>query len=587
MSAIVIPKIKGLPFLGSLFDLKNRPLEFFSQIANTHQGIVRIKALDLDLYFIFDPRLSQMILANKNNQFRYWDNDVKVLSQFLGKGLIANNDYHHHKLQRKLIQPAFHFRSLEHYTKTMIDYSADYISSWLDNEKLDVSDEMVILTVNIVAKTMLGIDKNESMKDIFIIRDSIHAIQAIASRLQSEVDGARDTLNSHSADQQRITQEIENQQSRLDEQRRQVEQLEQQREQLSQEQKAQLAEKQQQLQQAQQELEQLKAQQDQLNASQQAQQAAQQQSAEQARRQAEQQQQLDQEELELRQKALDDARARVTDLETQQKQNALQDSRVRNNANLTNMSYHKERTFLRMVVQLSSLSNIGNANQLHIVTNGEIPKGFLPMDGSLTTFFVQELEARQLQNELEFNSNHNTGSAQLVDEHGRVQASTQASDITQKRPPEPGHTFNAQEAYRYSHNDSLNGRLTRNINQTFAEIMIPVVRTDSGYVIAMTKVFQDQLRQLAKLEEERVRIRNHLKSARRSETIAQQKLDRLIDQQQQISQRAQRSLHGLQGLQAGAEQELRNLYIGKVSKAKPFKGSLIKAEIRCLCNKHN
>ena len=72
------------------------------------------------------------------------------LARFMGEGLVTSNgDFW--KRQRRLVAPAFHAVRVHAYADTMVDYTLQRLEGWRDGAALDVDEEMMQLTLTIVA----------------------------------------------------------------------------------------------------------------------------------------------------------------------------------------------------------------------------------------------------------------------------------------------------------------------------------------------------------------------------------------------------------------------------------------------------
>lgn len=98
---------------------------------------------------------------------RYHKPDVtkKQLGKFLGNGILIS-DGEFWRRQRKLTQPAFHYKRIESYAETMVDFAEDIASQWQDGAVVDVADDMMRLTLNIIAKTMFNVEVGEEAERV-------------------------------------------------------------------------------------------------------------------------------------------------------------------------------------------------------------------------------------------------------------------------------------------------------------------------------------------------------------------------------------------------------------------------------------
>jgi len=170
-----IPKEKGVFLLGCLPEFTKSPINFLSRLMNKHKDkdIVEFHLPFLDMSLVIDGHLTHQILVKHAKQFRKADHDLKVMGTVLGNGLVTNNDTAHHKIQRKLVQPGFHFRKIQSYSETMSDYTSLLIKDWQTGER-NISDDMFKLTMYIVCKTLFDTDMQTMEKEA----DSIGHIMA-------------------------------------------------------------------------------------------------------------------------------------------------------------------------------------------------------------------------------------------------------------------------------------------------------------------------------------------------------------------------------------------------------------------------
>ena len=158
------PGPEGLPILGSVREFAGEGPEFLVRMNKEYGEITRFKIFNFQIYSISDPELIREVLVTKSKQFPKSDRDIAILAPFLGQGLVTVNG-EQHKRQRKLAQPAFHARRISNYAETMVDYSQRLIAEWRTDDKIDMSEQMMELTMYIVCKTLFDVDW-ASMADV-------------------------------------------------------------------------------------------------------------------------------------------------------------------------------------------------------------------------------------------------------------------------------------------------------------------------------------------------------------------------------------------------------------------------------------
>ena len=86
--------------------------------------------------------------------------------RLLGEGLLTSENPLHTR-QRRLAQPAFHKQRIASYASLMVDYAERHQRErWKDGQTLDVSQEMMHLTLAIVGKTLFDTDTEREAEEV-------------------------------------------------------------------------------------------------------------------------------------------------------------------------------------------------------------------------------------------------------------------------------------------------------------------------------------------------------------------------------------------------------------------------------------
>lgn len=85
--------------------------------------------------------------------------------RLLGEGLLTSEGEFHRR-QKRLALPAFHKQRIATYGRVMTDYGERIISEWREGETLDMSEEMMRLTLAIVGKTLFDADVERDAKEV-------------------------------------------------------------------------------------------------------------------------------------------------------------------------------------------------------------------------------------------------------------------------------------------------------------------------------------------------------------------------------------------------------------------------------------
>lgn len=174
-----MPGPKELPLIGAFGALSDNPLQSLPALAETYGEIVRFSFMGRQFVLITAPDTIHEVLVEKAAEFPKSRRDIKILSHFLGNGLLTN-DGASHRQQRKLMQPAFHARRIHAYADTMVRYAEEVSSAWHENEVRNLFDEMREITLYIVAKTLFDADRRDMAATVTNVGAAIHDVQTIS-----------------------------------------------------------------------------------------------------------------------------------------------------------------------------------------------------------------------------------------------------------------------------------------------------------------------------------------------------------------------------------------------------------------------
>jgi len=120
--------------------------------------------LPLHLYFVADPQVIDEILVKKADSF-HKDHTSRLLSRMIGNGLLVNEGASWRR-QRRLLQPAFHHQQLQSYAALMVQAIEQAAAGWRAGEVRNVHEDMMGVTMRIVAGTLFGADVSASARDL-------------------------------------------------------------------------------------------------------------------------------------------------------------------------------------------------------------------------------------------------------------------------------------------------------------------------------------------------------------------------------------------------------------------------------------
>jgi cytochrome P450 len=163
MAKQIIPGPAEWPWVGSLNRIAKNPPEFFAEMARTYGALARFGLVGQRIVLISDPALVREVLVERADEFPKSPRDLALLSPYLGQGLLTNNGSSHRQ-RRKLVQPAFHHKRIQGYGEIIVDYTEAMLATWQDGDVRSVNEEMMRVTLYIVAKSLFKEDAAEMAK---------------------------------------------------------------------------------------------------------------------------------------------------------------------------------------------------------------------------------------------------------------------------------------------------------------------------------------------------------------------------------------------------------------------------------------
>lgn len=159
------PRVKGeLPILGSTLEMIRDPLGFLDRASRDLGDAVEFHLPGQRIYLFNHPDAIEQVLVTERDRL-IKDKLTRELSLMLGKGLLVSEGQFWRK-QRKLAQPGFHRERVAAYGDVMVRFAERAVEEWHDGEARDVHVDMMRLTLDIVAKTLFGVEIAEVARKI-------------------------------------------------------------------------------------------------------------------------------------------------------------------------------------------------------------------------------------------------------------------------------------------------------------------------------------------------------------------------------------------------------------------------------------
>lgn len=150
--------------VGALVSPGRNPLTVLTRFARDYGDIVHFKLGGERVFFLNHPHCIRDVLVTHQKTFTK-SRGLERAKKLLGEGLLTSEGATHLR-QRRLLQPAFHRDRIAGYASVMVDYAARMRARWQNGATLDVSKEMMRVTLAIVGKTLFDSDVESKADEV-------------------------------------------------------------------------------------------------------------------------------------------------------------------------------------------------------------------------------------------------------------------------------------------------------------------------------------------------------------------------------------------------------------------------------------
>src|SRR5919199_4650820 len=164
VAAHVAPGPKTLWPGGHLFYFQRDPLNLLTRLAREYGDVVQFRAGTQRVFLLNHPEHVRDVLVTPHERF-HKGRALQRAKRLLGEGLLTSEGEHHRR-QRRLAQPAFHRQRINSYGQVMVEYAAKTSERWRDGATLDISAEMMRLTLAVVGKTLFDADVESDADEV-------------------------------------------------------------------------------------------------------------------------------------------------------------------------------------------------------------------------------------------------------------------------------------------------------------------------------------------------------------------------------------------------------------------------------------
>lgn len=156
------PKISHWASLTYRF--RANPLKFLTMLARTYGDLASYRMGGELIFFANHPQYIRDVLVTHDRNFTK-SRGLERSKPLLGTGLLTSEGALHLR-QRRLMQPAFHRERIASYGRTMVAIADRTRRTWSNGAVIDVSQEMMRLTLSIAGKTLFDVDVESQAAEI-------------------------------------------------------------------------------------------------------------------------------------------------------------------------------------------------------------------------------------------------------------------------------------------------------------------------------------------------------------------------------------------------------------------------------------
>jgi cytochrome P450 len=165
------------------------PLGSLLALAREYGDVARWRFRGTDYTLLVRPEHVRQVLVTDQAAFTK-GRVLQEVKGLLGEGLLTSEGETHRR-RRRSIQPVFHHERIAGFADEMIASAADVSSRWYDGQRLDIHQEMMHLTLNVVGRTLFGADLDGHAAEI---REALGVILERQARSVNPFSRALDPL---------------------------------------------------------------------------------------------------------------------------------------------------------------------------------------------------------------------------------------------------------------------------------------------------------------------------------------------------------------------------------------------------------
>ena len=175
------PLAKGIPIVGSFFDMRRDALGYMIRDLPKYGDVVRVRVGPMEACVVSHPEDVEIVLRGNHRNFIKNKGTRKVVAEALGQGLLTSEGETWRR-QRRLTQPAFQLDQIQKYSLVMVDFTNTMLNGWHPGETRNIHSDMMRLTLEIVAQTLFTASVGDKAARVGTALDGADAILVWSSR---------------------------------------------------------------------------------------------------------------------------------------------------------------------------------------------------------------------------------------------------------------------------------------------------------------------------------------------------------------------------------------------------------------------
>ncbi|MFC4543389.1 cytochrome P450 [Halosolutus amylolyticus] len=159
------PGPDGLPFFGNQLAFLRDPYGFMTRTAQEYGDIAHWEDPSGPVFQLNHPDYIEQVLVQNNQNYVKGARFQNVLGPVTGDGIL-NSEGAVWRRNRHLIQPAFNPGRIEEYASMMTEFTEEALESWADGQTRLFHEDMMEVTLKIVARALFGVDIDDSVDTV-------------------------------------------------------------------------------------------------------------------------------------------------------------------------------------------------------------------------------------------------------------------------------------------------------------------------------------------------------------------------------------------------------------------------------------